>query len=80
MRRAFQATSESSACESRWALRRAQQSDDPTRWYSPVTAADPADTGDAHYETWRDAVAGMMAEPRSSTRYENLFPDDQGWG
>ena len=34
----------------------------------------------AHYQTWRDTVAGMMAEPRTGVRYVNLFPDDQGWG
>lgn len=28
----------------------------------------------AHYLTWRDAVASMMARPRSSVRYEQLFP------
>jgi (4S)-4-hydroxy-5-phosphonooxypentane-2,3-dione isomerase len=32
-----------------------------------------------HYKTWRDAVAEMMAEPRSSTRYLNLFPEDESW-
>lgn len=33
----------------------------------------------AHYQAWRDAVAGMMAEPRTSVRYSNIFPDDKGW-
>jgi quinol monooxygenase YgiN len=33
----------------------------------------------AHYTRWRDAVADLMAEPRMSARYVNLFPDDQGW-
>jgi quinol monooxygenase YgiN len=32
-----------------------------------------------HYAKWRDAVAPMMAEPRSSVKFENLFPDDSGW-
>lgn len=32
-----------------------------------------------HYATWRDTVADMMAEPRSSVKYENLHPDDAGW-
>jgi autoinducer 2-degrading protein len=33
----------------------------------------------AHYATWRDAVANMMAEPRSSVQYSPLFrtADDQ---
>jgi autoinducer 2-degrading protein len=34
----------------------------------------------AHYQRWRDAVAPMMAEPRTSARYVNVFPDDAGWG
>lgn len=33
----------------------------------------------AHYQTWRDTVADMMAEPRSSVKYTNLFPDELGW-
>ena len=33
----------------------------------------------AHYAIWRDTVAGMMAEPRSSVKYANVFPPDQGW-
>ncbi len=33
-----------------------------------------------HYAVWRDAVADLMAEPRSSVKYANLFPDDPGWG
>jgi quinol monooxygenase YgiN len=34
----------------------------------------------AHYAKWRDTVAEMMAEPRSSVKYDNIFPDDAGWG
>ena len=33
----------------------------------------------AHYKRWRDAVEPMMAEPRRSEKYTNLFPDDAGW-
>jgi quinol monooxygenase YgiN len=33
----------------------------------------------AHYQAWRDRVAGMMAEPRTSVKYSNVFPDDNGW-
>ena len=33
----------------------------------------------AHYLAWRDTVASMMAEPRTSIQYENVFPDDQLW-
>ncbi|MHC4475266.1 MAG: putative quinol monooxygenase [Planctomycetota bacterium] len=34
----------------------------------------------AHYQKWRDTVADMMAEPRRSIKYSNVFPDEQGWG
>ncbi len=34
----------------------------------------------AHYQTWRDAVADMMAQPRSAVKFDNCFPDDRGWG
>jgi quinol monooxygenase YgiN len=33
----------------------------------------------AHYQRWRDAVAPMMAEPRNSRKYVNVFPDDPAW-
>lgn len=61
-----------------------QQADDPTRFVlvevyrSPEDAARHKDT--AHYPVWRDAVADMMAEPRSSVKYGAVFPDDAGWG
>lgn len=38
----------------------------------PEAAAAHKDT--AHYATWRDTVAGMMAEPRGSVRYSAVFP------
>ncbi|MHC4568179.1 MAG: putative quinol monooxygenase, partial [Planctomycetota bacterium] len=45
------------------------------------TADDPARHKEtAHYAKWRDTVADMMAEPRSSIKYGNVFPDEQGWG
>jgi autoinducer 2-degrading protein len=45
------------------------------------TPDDPAEhKKTAHYQAWRDAVAEMMAEPRSSVKYANVFPDDEGWG
>jgi len=31
----------------------------------------------AHYQKWRDAVAPMMAEPRSSVKYFNVHPPDE---
>ena len=33
----------------------------------------------AHYQTWRDTVADMMAEPRQGIRYQNVFPPDADW-
>ena len=32
-----------------------------------------------HYMRWRDAVSNMMAEPRSSIKFYNVFPEDEGW-
>jgi len=32
-----------------------------------------------HYQAWRDAVAPMMAQPRASVKFENVFPPDQNW-
>ena len=61
-----------------------QQLDDPTRFVLLEvyrTPEDPAKHKEtAHYQTWRDTVAEMMAEPRSSVKYANVFPDDPGWG
>ncbi|MBI5395769.1 MAG: antibiotic biosynthesis monooxygenase [Verrucomicrobia bacterium] len=60
-----------------------QQSDDPTRFvlvevYRSVEAT-AAHKETAHYARWRAAVADMMAEPRKSVKYGNVFPDDSGW-
>lgn len=60
-----------------------QQADDPTRFVlveAYRTAEAPAaHKATAHYANWRDAVAPMMAEPRGSVKFSNLFPDDAGW-
>lgn len=60
-----------------------QQEDDPTRFVLVEvyrTAGDPARHKEtAHYATWRDTVADMMAEPRSALKYANIFPDENGW-
>lgn len=60
-----------------------QQADDPTRFvlmeaYRSVEAT-AAHKATAHYARWRDAVAEMMAEPRTSVKFANVFPDDAGW-
>jgi len=61
-----------------------QQLDDPTRFVLVEvyrTADDPAKHKQtAHYQAWRETVAEMMAEARTSCKYANVFPDDQGWG
>ena len=61
-----------------------QQQDDPTRFVLVEVYRTPDDPArhkeTAHYQTWRDTVAPMMAEPRSSLKYNNLYPDDEGWG
>ena len=60
-----------------------QQADDQTRFVlvevyrTPEAPAQHKET--AHYQAWRDAVAPMMAEPRSAVKYSNVFPDDGGW-
>lgn len=32
-----------------------------------------------HNAAWRDTVADMMAEPRYSIKYDNVFPNENGW-
>jgi quinol monooxygenase YgiN len=60
-----------------------QQQDDPTRFVL-VEAYRNADAPAAHkttqhYATWRETVAPMMAEPRQSAKFSNLFPEDAQW-
>jgi autoinducer 2-degrading protein len=61
-----------------------QQEDDPTRFVLVEVYREAEDANrhkeTRHYQVWRDAVAEMMAEPRSSVKYANAFPDDAGWG
>ena len=60
-----------------------QQADDSTRF----VLVEVYRTGEAtlhhkdtaHYAAWRDTVAPMMAEVRTSVKYSNIFPPDQGW-
>lgn len=60
-----------------------QQNDDPSRFVLVEVYRDPDAPArhkeTAHYAKWRDTVADMMAEPRSSVKYANLFPADSGW-
>jgi quinol monooxygenase YgiN len=61
----------------------AQQQEDPARFVlvevyrTPEASAAHKET--KHYQAWRDAVAPMMAAPRSSVKFANVFPEDQGW-
>ena len=60
-----------------------QQADDPTRFVLVEVYRTVEDTvrhkETAHYAAWRDTVAGMMAAPRTSIKYDNIYPDDAGW-
>lgn len=56
---------------------------DPTRFVLVEVYRTPADADlhkqTAHYARWRDTVADMMAEPRSSVKFANVFPGEDGW-
>lgn len=60
-----------------------QQADDPTRFVlveayrTPAAPALHKET--PHYAAWRDTVAPMMAAPRTSVKFANVFPGDSGW-
>ena len=60
-----------------------QQEDDP-EWFTLVEVykdknapVKHKETG--HYGQWRKIVEPMMAEPRKSIKYINIFPDDSKW-
>ena len=61
----------------------AQQDDDPNRFLLMEiyrTPEDPARHKEtAHYAAWRDAVEPMMAEPRRSVKYHEIFPAAPAW-
>ncbi len=60
-----------------------QQQDDPAKFvlvevYRNANA--PASHKETrHYAAWRDGVATMMAEPRFSVKFTNIFPGEEGW-
>ena len=60
-----------------------QQVDDPTHFELIEVYRNPADPAKhketAHYNKWRELAEPMLAEPRSRTVYENIFPSDKGW-
>jgi len=60
-----------------------RQQDNPTKFilvevYRSVEAT-AAHKETTHYAIWRDTVAPMMSEPRSSVKYTNVYPPDAGW-
>ena len=60
-----------------------QRQDDPTHFvfveaYRDAAAA-AAHKETVHYPVWRDTVALMMAEPRQSVKFDNVFPEDKDW-
>jgi len=60
-----------------------QQDDDPTQ-FALVEIYRDAEAPSrhketAHYAVWRDTVASMMAEPRRSVKYHEVFPQPAGW-
>jgi quinol monooxygenase YgiN len=60
-----------------------QDNDDPTHFVLNEVyrthEATVAHKQTAHYATWRDMVASMMAKPRTAVRFTNVFPGEAGW-
>jgi quinol monooxygenase YgiN len=60
-----------------------QSTEDPTRFVLVEAYRTPdapaAHKATAHYARWRDAVADLMAEPRTSVKYVNVAPEDTDW-
>ncbi len=57
-----------------------QQQDDPARFVLVEAYRTPdapaAHKATRHYQTWRDTVESMMAEPRRSVKFTKLFPTE----
>ena len=57
-----------------------QQQDDPARFVLVEgyrsSDAPAAHKATSHYQAWREAVEPMIAEPRSSVKFSNIFPAD----
>jgi len=60
-----------------------QQQEDPCRFLLVEAyrsqAAPAVHKETAHYQAWRDTVADMMAVPRRSEVYRNVWPEDERW-
>ncbi len=61
-----------------------QQADDPTRFVLAEAYRSQEDNAKhretAHYKKWAALATELLAEPRSRIVYNNVFPDEQGWG
>ena len=61
-----------------------QQEDDPTRFvlFEVYLSAEAnnAHRETEHYKKWAEVAPPLMVEPRTRTRYVNVFPDESGWG
>ncbi len=60
-----------------------QGQDDPSWFVLVEVYRTPEDPGrhkqTSHYATWAETVAPMMAEPRTSLKFGNIFPGESGW-
>ena len=60
-----------------------QQTEDSTRFLLVEVYRTPEDQlkhrDTRHYQTWRDTVTEMMADPRVGIKYKNIFPEDKDW-
>jgi autoinducer 2-degrading protein len=60
-----------------------QSQDDPTKFILVEVYRTVEDSArhkeTAHYQKWRDTVAPMMAEQRTSYKFTNILPDEKGW-
>ena len=60
-----------------------QQVDDPARFILVEvyrTREAPAQHKETvHYQAWREKVVPMMAEPRTSIKYNNIYPGEEAW-
>jgi len=61
-----------------------QSKDDPARFVLVEVYRTPQDVdrhkATAHYAAWAEAAKDMLAEPRTRDVYQNVFPEDAGWG
>ncbi len=61
-----------------------QQTDDSARFLLVEVYRTPEDSArhkeTTHYNHWRETVEPLLAEPRSRVVYQNVYPDESGWG